>query len=86
MKNLPDKYKTKIETIKNIILTTSGILSEYGINSIKFELADFYESENGVEEIVFELTIKDVYCPECAFEVKLCLHSWCFCAHSFPSL
>jgi hypothetical protein len=71
MKNLPDKYKTKIETIKNIILTTSGILSEYGINSIKFELADFYESENGVEEIVFELTIKDVYCPECAFEVNV---------------
>lgn len=70
MGNVPQKYQTKIDTIKNVILSTSGILSEYGINSINFELADFYESKNGVEEIVFELTIKNVYCPECDFEVN----------------
>ena len=72
MKNLPEKYLSKIKTMKNIILTTSGLLSEYGGN-IKLEMGDVHYDQNTykVYEIVFELSLTDVYCPECDFEPSM---------------
>jgi len=72
MKNLPEKYSSKIKTMKNVILTTSGLLSEYG-NEIKLEVGDIHYDQNTdkVYEIVFELSLTDVYCPECDFEPSM---------------
>jgi hypothetical protein len=69
MKNLPDKYKKKIETIKNIILTTSGLLSEYHKSiDLTLESVAYDIKTDTVYEIVLELKLTDVYCPECDFE------------------
>lgn len=72
MRNVPEIYLSKIKTMRNVILTTSGILSEYG-DSVKLEIADidYHQPNNEVYEIVFELTIKDVYCSECDFEPSM---------------
>ena len=72
MKNLPDKYKTKIETIKNIILTTSGLLSEYN-KSIELTIGDVaYDIKSDtIYEIVLELKLTDIYCQECDFEPSM---------------
>ena len=55
---VPPEYTAKVEKIKNIILSRSGLISEYGLNNIKMEVDEFYDSsENGVEEIVFSLRL-----------------------------
>lgn len=69
---VPQQYTTKVEKIKNIILSRSGLISEYGVNNIKFEVEEFYEFDNGdVSEIVFSLRLNDVVCDECDFEPQL---------------
>jgi hypothetical protein len=72
MKNVPENYLSKIKTMKNVILTTSGLLSEYG-NSISLELGDidYNQNVNDVYEIVLELKLTDVYCPECDHEPNM---------------
>jgi hypothetical protein len=69
---VPPEYTAKVEKIKNIILSRSGLISEYGVNNIKFEVDEFYEFDNGdVSEIVFSLRLNDVVCDECDFEPQL---------------
>jgi len=72
MKNVPENYLSKIKTMKNVILTTSGLLSEYG-NSISLELGDidYNQNTNEIYEIVLELKLTDVYCPDCDFEPSM---------------
>lgn len=69
---VPPEYTAKVEKIKNIILSRSGLISEYGVNNIKFEVEEFYEFDSGdVSEIVFSLRLNDVVCDECDFEPQL---------------
>lgn len=69
---VPQQYTAKVEKIKNIILSRSGLISEYGVNNIKFEVEEFYEFDSGeVSEIVFSLRLNDVVCDECDFEPQL---------------
>lgn len=69
---VPPEYTNKIDKIKNIILSRSGLISEYGLDSLKIEVEEFYDSsESGVEEIVFSLRIKNIACDECDFEPQL---------------
>lgn len=66
---VPQQYTAKVEKIKNIILSRSGLISEYGVNNIKFEVDEFYESsKDDVEQIVFSLRLNNVVCDECDFE------------------
>jgi hypothetical protein len=69
---VPPEYTAKVEKIKNIILSRSGLISEYGLNNIKMEVEEFYDNNNGgVSEIVFSLRLNDVACDECDFEPQL---------------
>ena len=69
---VPPQYTAKVEKIKNVILSRSGLISEYGVNNIKFEVEEFYEFDSGdVSEIVFSLRLNDVVCDECDFEPQL---------------
>lgn len=66
---VPQQYTTKVEKIKNIILSRSGLLTEYGFNNIKIEVEEFYEfGDNEVSEIVLSLKLNNVECDECDFE------------------
>ena len=69
---VPPEYTAKVEKIKNIILSRSGLISEYGVNNIKMEVEEFYKFDSGdVSEIVFSLRLNDVVCDECDFEPQL---------------
>jgi hypothetical protein len=70
MKNLPQKIKTKIEVIKNIIATKSGLLSEYGQSGFEIKLGDitYFDADDSVTDLVLEVTLKEIYCDECDFE------------------
>jgi hypothetical protein len=69
---VPPQYTAKVEKIKNVILSRSGLISEYGLNNIKMEVEEFYDNNNGgVSEIVFSLRLNDVACDECDFEPQL---------------
>ena len=69
---VPPEYTTKVEKIKNVILSRSGLISEYGLDNLKIEVDEFYDSsENGVEEIVFSLRLNNIVCDECDFEPQL---------------
>ena len=69
MKNLPSDIIRNIEVLKSVILTRSGLLSEYGDNvSIIMGDIAYNEKENKVYELVFEIKIINVDCPECDFE------------------
>lgn len=66
---VPPQYTAKVEKIKNIILSRSGLISEYGLDSLKIEVDEFYESSKGdVEQIVLSLRLNNVVCDECDFE------------------
>jgi hypothetical protein len=66
---VPPQYTAKVEKIKNIILSRSGLISEYGLDSLKMEVDEFYESSKGdVEQIVLSLRLNNVVCDECDFE------------------
>lgn len=66
---VPQQYTTKVEKIKNIILSRSGLISEYGLDSLKMEVDEFYESsKGGVEQIVLSLRLNNIVCDECDFE------------------
>ena len=72
MKKIPEKYRSKIETIKRAILVRSGLLSEFGKN-ITIELTN-YDFQNIVTvenpkfyELVFLLKINTTLeCYDCA--------------------
>lgn len=70
MNNLPQKVKTKIEVIKNIIATKSGLLSEHGLGNFEIKLGDigYLQPEDIVSDLVLEVTLKNIYCTECDFE------------------
>ena len=72
MNNLPENIRKKLELMKTIILSNSGLLREYGYDQIDMQVGDVHynQNKNEVYEIVFELTIKDVDCPECDFEPR----------------
>jgi hypothetical protein len=41
------------------------------MNNVKIEVDEFYESETeGVTDLVFSITLTDIYCDECDFEPK----------------
>lgn len=69
MKNLPEHILKKVEIIKSIILTRSGLLSEYG-NNLSFTIGDIHYDNNTdtVIELVLEVKFEDIYCTECDFE------------------
>lgn len=70
MSNLPQKVKTKIEVIKNIIATKSGLLSEHGPGNLEIRLGDigYFRDDDIVSDLVLEVTLKNIYCTECDFE------------------
>jgi hypothetical protein len=69
---VPPEYTAKVEKIKNIILSRSGLISEYGLNNIKMEVEEFYKFDSGdVSEIVFSLRLNNIVCDECDFEPQL---------------
>jgi hypothetical protein len=66
---VPQEYTAKVDKIKNIILSRSGLISEYGMNNVKIEVDEFYENETeGATDLVFSITLTDIYCDECDFE------------------
>ena len=74
MRGLPEKYNSKIETIKRAILVRSGLMSEFG-NKISLELTGSDATRiSGAEkikiyELIFTLEINGVLdCPDCAHE------------------
>jgi hypothetical protein len=69
MKNIPENILKKIEMLKSLILAKSGLLSEYGSNVSIITGDVVYDREkNKVNELIFEIKINDVDCPECDFE------------------
>jgi hypothetical protein len=72
MKKLPEKYRSKIETIKRAILVRSGLLSEFG-RSVTIELTN-YDFQSNVDtenitfyELVFSLKINtSLECDDCS--------------------
>jgi hypothetical protein len=69
---VPPEYTAKVEKIKNIILSRSGLISKYGLDSLKIEVDEFYDSsERGIEEIVFILRINNIDCDDCDFEPQI---------------
>jgi hypothetical protein len=72
MKKIPEKYKSKIETIKRAILVRSGLLSEFG-NKVSLELTGYDGNRISLDEnfkfyeLIFTLEINEVLdCPDCA--------------------
>lgn len=75
---LPQEYLNRIETIKKAILIRSGFLSEFGNRDVRIELSDLdYEERDGelnFIELSFELTITNLDCDDCDFEIDA-IHS-----------
>lgn len=74
MRGLPEKYNSKIETIKRAILVRSGLMSEFG-NKVSLELTGSDATRIGgtekikIYELIFTLEINDFLdCPDCAHE------------------
>lgn len=69
---VPPQYTAKVEKIKNVILSRSGLISEYGLSRVKLEVSEFYESGgNEVLEIVFSLRLNNIDCDDCDFEPQI---------------
>jgi len=69
---VPQEYTAKVEKIKNVILSRSGLISEYGLNNIKMEVDEFDTfADNTVSEIVFSLRLSNVECDECDHQPEL---------------
>lgn len=73
-RNLPPKIKSKIDTLKNVILATGGFTSEFG-NDVSLNLVQIdYDYTNDesfkVYEIVLSINFKNVYCDDCDFETE----------------
>jgi len=70
---LPQEYMNRIELIKKAILVRSGLLSEFGNRDVKIELVDYDYEKIGDRvnflEISFDLTITNLDCGDCDFEV-----------------
>lgn len=69
MKNIPKEFLNKIETLKSLILTKSGLLGEYR-KRVELDVDDiiYFETPNRVTELVLKLTIKGLDCDMCDFE------------------
>lgn len=69
-RNFPQKYKSKLETLKRAIIIRSPLRSELGDNNISIELADwdYDQSKEQFYEISLEVTITNVECEDCYFE------------------
>ena len=69
-RNFPEKYKSKLETLKRAIIIRSPLRSELGDSNISIELADwdYDQSKEQFYEIHLEVTITDVECEDCYFE------------------
>lgn len=71
MKKIPERYRSKIETIKKAVLIRSGLLSQYK-NDIKIELINYDfagDEEITFYELVFLVTIKNgIECLDCSHE------------------
>ena len=69
-RNFPEKYKSKLETLKRAIIIRSPLRSELGDSNISIELADcdYDQSKEQFYEIHLEVTITNVECEDCYFE------------------
>lgn len=69
-RNFPEKYKSKLETLKRAIIIRSPLRSELGDSNISIELADwdYDQSKEQFYEIHLEVTITNVGCEDCYFE------------------
>jgi hypothetical protein len=67
-RHIPGKYSGKIKLMQNIILSVSGLLTKYGKDNVSIELVDidYNEKLDVVYEILFNVTLKDLDCDECA--------------------
>ena len=70
MRNFPEKYKSKLETLKRAIIIRSPLRSELGDGNISIELADwdYDQSKEQFYELHLEVTITNVECEDCYFE------------------
>ena len=70
MRNFPEKYKSKLETLKRAIIIRSPLRSELGDSNISIELADwdYDQSKEQFYELHFEVIITNVECEDCYFE------------------
>jgi len=69
-RNFPEKYKSKVETLKRAIIIRSPLRSELGDDNISIVLADwdYDERKEQFYEIHFEVTITSVECEDCYFD------------------
>lgn len=69
-RNFPEKYKSKVETLKRAIIIRSPLRSELGDDNISIELADwdYDQSKEQFYEIHFEVTITNIECEDCYFD------------------
>jgi len=69
-RNFPEKYKSKLETLKRAIIIRSPLRSELGDSNVSIELADWDYDQSNEEfyEIHLEVTITNVECEDCYFE------------------
>jgi hypothetical protein len=69
-RNFPEKYKSKLETLKRAIIIRSPLRSELGDSNISIELADwdYDQSKEQFYEIHFEVIITNVECEDCYFD------------------
>ena len=69
-RNFPEKYKSKLETLKRAIIIRSPLRSELGDGNISIELADwdYDQSKEQFYELHLEVTITNVECEDCYFE------------------
>jgi hypothetical protein len=69
-RNFPEKYKSKLETLKRAIIIRSPLKSELGDNNISIEVVDwdYNQSNEQFYEIHLEVIITNVECEDCYFE------------------
>lgn len=69
-RNFPEKYKSKLETLKRAIIIRSPLRSELGDSNISIELSDwdYDQSKEQFYEIHLEVTITNFECEDCYFE------------------
>ena len=74
-KRYPQKYEEKLLVIKKLISLKSKLLSEYNRDfTIELDDYDYSEQDDEFYELVFEIRIKNVECPDCDFEIDSLSH------------
>jgi hypothetical protein len=71
-RNFPEKYKSKLETLKRAIIIRSPLRSEIGENNIAIRELwwDYDSTSDNFYELTLEVTITDLECENCYFDVE----------------